>query len=239
MIKIIKYLFESIFIYLFFLIIRLLGLTLSRKLFSFLFNKIGFFFKSKSVINENLNKLIGSYNDDKKREIINDVWSNYGKIFVEYIFLNKFKKDNKHIEIRGEKYLKEIINKNKNVIFVSGHFSNFELMSMELTKKNINLATIYRPLNNFFLNPFMEFLRRTYVCKNQIKKGKSGVRQTVEYLKKNYNIALMIDQRLSEGKKLPFFNEMALTTTLPAQLALRFNIDIVPIYLSRKKKRYF
>ncbi len=239
MIKIIKYLFESIFIYLFFLIIRLLGLTLSRKLFSFLFNKIGFFFKSKSVINENLNKLIGSYNDDKKREIINDVWSNYGKIFVEYIFLNKFKKDNKHIEIRGEKYLKEIINKNKNVIFVSGHFSNFELMSMELTKRNINLATIYRPLNNFFLNPFMEFLRRTYVCKNQIKKGKSGVRQTVEYLKKNYNIALMIDQRLSEGKKLPFFNEMALTTTLPAQLALRFNIDIVPIYLSRKKNDTF
>ena len=145
MIKIIKYLFESIFIYLFFLIIRLLGLTLSRKLFSFLFNKIGFFFKSKSVINENLNKLIGSYNDDKKREIINDVWSNYGKIFVEYIFLNKFKKDNKHIEIRGEKYLKEIINKNKNVIFVSGHFSNFELMSMELTKRNSNLATSYRP----------------------------------------------------------------------------------------------
>ena len=239
MIKIIKYLFESIFIYLFFLIIRLLGLTLSRKLFSFLFNKIGFFFKSKSVINENLNKLIGPYNDDKKREIINDVWSNYGKIFVEYIFLNKFKKDNKHIEIRGEKYLKGIINKNKNVIFVSGHFSNFELMSMELTKKNINLATIYRPLNNFFLNPFMEFLRRTYVCKNQIKKGKSGVRQTVEYLKKNYNIALMIDQRLSEGKKLPFFNEMALTTTLPAQLALRFNIDIVPIYLSRKKNDTF
>ena len=151
MLRVINYFFQSIIIYSLFFIGKILGIKISRKLFSFLFNKIGFFFKSKSVINENLNKLIGSYNDDKKREIINDVWSNYGKIFVEYIFLNKFKKDNKHIEIRGEKYLKEIINKNKNVIFVSGHFSNFELMSMELTKRNINLATLILCIfNNFF-----------------------------------------------------------------------------------------
>ena len=61
--------------------------------------------------------------------------------------------------------LKEI----KPIIFISGHFANFELMSMEINK-NIKLATIYRPLNNIFLNPFMEFLRRKYICKNQIKR---------------------------------------------------------------------
>ena len=46
---------------------------------------------------------------------------------------------------------------------------NYELMSMELTKANIKLATIYRPLNNMFLDPYMEYLRKTFVCKNQIK----------------------------------------------------------------------
>ena len=61
------------------------------------------------------------------------------------------------------------------MIFVSGHFANFELMSMEITKRNIKLATIYRPLNNFFLNPFMEYLRKKYVCHNQIRKGINGV----------------------------------------------------------------
>ena len=65
------------------------------------------------------------------------------------------------------------------MIFVSGHFANFEIMSMEITKKKIPLATIYRPLNNVFLNPLMEYLRKKYVCKNQIKKGISGVRQTI------------------------------------------------------------
>ena len=50
----------------------------------------------------------------------------------------------------------------------------------------------------------MEFVRRKYVCENQIKKGINGVREAIEFIKKNYSIALMIDQRVSEGKKSTF-----------------------------------
>ena len=64
----------------------------------------------------------------------------------------------------------------------------FELMSMEITKKNIPLATIYRPLNNIFLNPLMEYLRKKYICKNQIKKGINGVRDAIKYIKKKHSI---------------------------------------------------
>ena len=164
------------------------------------------------------------------------MWSNYGKTFAEYLYLYKFKNNkfvNPHIKIKGEEILKNIINKKKPVIFVSGHFANYELMAMEIVKKGVNLATIYRPLNNFFLNPFMEYLRRKHVCKNQIKKGVIGTRKVFNYLKKNYSIALMIDQRVSEGIGIPFFGQKALTTTLPAQIALRYKYEIVPIYLSR------
>ena len=112
-------------------------------------------------------------------------------------------------------------------------------MSIELIKRNINLATIYRPLNNFFLNPFMEYLRKKYVCQNQIKKGLAGVKDSINYIKNNFSIALMIDQRVSEGNKLPFFDHLALTTTLPAQMALKFKLDIVPIYIARKTNDNF
>ena len=125
------------------------------------------------------------------------------------------------------------------MIFVSGHFANFELMSMEITKKKIKLATIYRPLNNFFLNPFMEYLRKKFVCKNQIKKGQRGVREAIELIDKKCSIALMIDQRLSEGESIKFFNKEALTTTLPAQLALKYNLNIVPIFIERKINNLF
>jgi KDO2-lipid IV(A) lauroyltransferase len=233
-VKVVKYFFQAIIIYTLFLVIKIIGLRLSRKIFSLLFNKIGFFVKSKQTIDANLEKFLGSYSEDVKKEIKFKMWDNYGKTFIEYLYLKKFKNTSSHIEIKGEKILNSIIENNKPVIFVSGHFSNFELMSMELTKKNINLATIYRPLNNFFLNPFMEYLRKKYICPNQIKKGLPGVKDSIKYIKNNFSIALMVDQRVSEGKKLPFFEHMALTTTLPAQLALKFNIDIVPIYIARK-----
>jgi len=236
--KIVKYFFQAIIIYLFFIIIKVIGLTLSRNLFSFLFNKIGPIVKSEQTINNNLEKFLGFYNDNEK-DIKFKMWANYGKTFVEYLYLKKFKDTNHHIEIKGEQILNEIIKKNKPVIFVSGHFANFELMSIELIKRNINLATIYRPLNNFFLNPFMEYLRKKYVCQNQIKKGLAGVKDSINYIKNNFSIALMIDQRVSEGNKLPFFDHLALTTTLPAQMALKFKLDIVPIYIARKTNDNF
>ena len=195
--------------------------------------------KSNIIINENLDKFMGYYNDDKKRTIKTNMWANYGKTFVEYLFLKKFRNNNTHITIKNEYILQKIIKNNKPVIFVSGHFANFELMSMELTKRKIKLATIYRPLNNFFINPFMEYVRRTYVCKEQIKKGMPGVKSTLKYIKDNHSIALMIDQRVSEGKKIPFFEHMASTTTLPAQLATKFLLDIVPIYISRNENDNF
>ena len=231
--KIIKYFIQAFVIYIFFVIIKILGLNISRKLFAKIFQIIGPLIKSEKTINVNLEKFLSSYNEEQKKNIKKKMWSNYGKVFVEYLFLNKFRKDNSHINFKGKEILKSIINKNKPVIFVSGHFANFELMSMELTRETINLATIYRPLNNLFLNPFMEYVRRTYVCRNQIKKGIAGVKDSINYLKKNYSIALMIDQRVSEGKRLPFFDQMALTTTLPAQLAIKFNLEIVPIYIKR------
>ena len=149
------------------------------------------------------------------------------------MFLNFFKKNSSHIFLEGQNVLQEVLKSGKPVIFVSGHFSNFELMSMEITKNKIPLAAIYRPLNNFFINPLMEYLRKKYVCKNQIKKGINGVRESIECIKKGQSIALMIDQRVSEGIKVDFFGKPALTTSLPAQLSIKFNLSIIPVFIER------
>ncbi len=239
MIKFFTYFIQSIIIYIFFILGKIMGITLSRKLFSYLFLKIGHNFKSKKLIDSNLNIYSKNLTEIRRDEIISGMWKNYGKTFIEYIFLNYFKKNNTHMKIEGAEKLDNILELKKPVIFVSGHFANYELMSMEIVKKNINLATIYRPLNNYFLNPFMEYLRRKYVCKNQIKKGVSGVREAIEYLKKDYSIALMIDQRVSEGEKINFFGKSALTTTLPAQLALKFNLSIIPVFIERDQSDNF
>ena len=238
-IKIINYFFQSILIYILFLLGRLLGIKLSRKVFAYLFLLVGPFFKSTKIIKKNL-KIFSSNNVHfNENEIINYLWKSYGMTFIEYIFLDYLNKGTKHVKIEDEANLDLIINEKKPVIFVSGHFSNFELMSMEITKKNIPLATIYRPLNNLFLNPFMEYLRKKYICKNQIQKGIKGVKDTIEFINNNTSIALMIDQRVSEGEKINFFNKPAFTTTLPAQLSKKFNMDIIPVYIERNSDNSF
>jgi Kdo2-lipid IVA lauroyltransferase/acyltransferase len=238
MIKKINYFLQSLLIFFFFLIARILGIKISRIIFAFIFSFFGPLFKSKKIIFKNIQIFSRNIIMTEKNKIIDSMWKNYGKTFIEYIFLDFFQK-NTLIEIKGEKNLSNIIKKNRPVIFVSGHFANFELMSMEITKRSIELATIYRPLNNIFLNPLMEYLRKKYVCKNQIKKGINGVREAIGFIKKNYSIALMIDQRVSEGESINFFGQPALTTTLPAQLALKYNLEIVPVFIQRLKNDKF
>ena len=240
--KFIKYIIEAPFIYLIFLIIRIVGINYGRKISSYLFLNIGILFRSKKLIRQNIINALGEISEEKIEKIMKSMWKNYGLIFAEYIYLSKFrlnKFSSPHIDISGKEILDDIKKSNKPVIFISGHFANFELMAMELDKYNINLAAIYRPLNNFLLNPFMVFLRKKYICKNQIKKGLAGTKEVIEYMKKKHSIALMVDQRLGESGRYPFFNKSAHTTTLPAQLALKFNCSIIPIYLERDQNNHF
>ena len=239
MIKTLVYFVQSLVVYLFYFVGKLIGLTLSRKLFSFIFSILGPLFKSNKIIDINLTTFKKDLTKHEKNKIASNMWNNYGKTFIEYIFLGYFNKNKNHIKILGEENIKALIETNNPAIFISGHFANFELMSMEITKRNIKLATIYRPLNNFFLNPFMEFLRKKYVCKNQIKKGIKGVREAIEFIKSKTSIALMIDQRLSEGEKVNFFGKPALTTTLPAQLSMKYNLPIIPVFIQRTEDDNF
>ena len=236
--KIIKYFFEFISIISLFCIFRIIGLSNASYLGSIMGRVIGPLFRSKNIIKQNIKNGLGEVDKKRETEIINGMWSNIGRTFAEYVFLKdfKFNKTNfDHIKINGTNYLNEIKNNNEPAIFYSGHFANFELMAMELDKFGIKCAAIYRPLNNFFLNPLMEYLRMKYVCPNQIPKGRMGMREIISKIKDGYSIALMVDQRVSEGPRTPFFNKLAHTTTIPAQLALKYNCKLVPISLERKE----
>ena len=239
--KIIKYFFEFIFIINIFLIFKIIGYKNASNLGEFIGKKIGPFFRSNTKIENNLeNSNIGNSHEDRK-SIINSMWGNYGRILSEYVYLKKFRNNNlkEFIEIEGLNYLTEIKNKNERVVFVSGHFNNFELMAMEIEKSGVNLCAIYRPLNNPFLNIIMENIRKNHICKNQIKKGKSGTRDLINLFKKNLSVALMIDQRVSEGEDIDLFNRPAKTTTIPAQLAKKYSCSIVPVYIERVRKYNF
>ena len=234
------YFVEFIFIYIFLVLFKLLGYKISSNL-GFLIGKLfGPIFRSKKLIVQNLRKSNISIKQNYMR-VASNVLGNYGRIFSEYPFLKSFRngKLDNFIEINGKNYLETIKKEKKNVVFISGHFNNFELMAMQIEKMGIELSAIYRPLNNIFLNKIMEKIRTKYICKNQIKKGRAGTRQIVKDLKKGNSVALMIDQRVREGSKVKFFGNLASTTTIPAQLIKKYKCELVPIYIERRDRYYF
>ena len=235
--KNIKYFFQFIIIIIFFIFFKILGPNISSAISGKIFELIGPLFRSKKLIHSNIRKAFPDIDYNGLNKINKMMWNNYGRVFAEYVFIKDFRKGKleSKIEIEGKEVLEEIIRCKSQVIFVSGHLSNFELMALYLEKTGINLSAIYRPLNNIYLNKIMEKIRIKYICKHQIKKGIGGMKRLINLKKKNFSTALMIDQRVSEGILSNFFNNQAFTTTIPAQLVRKFDIPVVPVYIERIK----
>ena len=234
------YLIEFILIKLFFFILIIIGYKNGSNFGDFIGRLFGPIFRSKKLIENNLEQS-GIVDKKNYNKIISKIYGNYGRILAEYPFLKAFRNNklNKFIEIEGLENLNKIKREKRRAVFISGHFNNFELMALQIEKAGINLCAIYRPLNNVFLNKTMEEIRENFICKNQIKKGRSGTRQIIENIKKGNSVALMIDQRVREGIKINFFGKPASTTTIPAQLIKKYKCDLVPIYIERRKNNYF
>ncbi len=239
--KTIRYIFEFLFIITFFFIFKIIGYKSASNLGEIIGKKIGPFFRSKSKIYENLKSSKIGNSEFERKNIIKCMWGNYGRILSEYVFLKQFRNNNlkNFFKINGNEILEKIKINNEKVVFISGHFNNFELMAMEIEKAGVNLCAIYRPLNNPFLNLVMEKIRKNYICKYQIKKGRSGTRNLIDLFKKNFSVALMIDQRVSEGETIKFFERPAKTTTIPAQLVKKYKCRVVPVYVERINKHNF
>ena len=239
--KSIKYFTQFLIISILFLMFKILGLNFASYISGKIISFVGPFFRSKNLIKSNISKAFPDLPQNEIEKITKKMWNNYGRILAEYIFIKDFRlsKLENNIEIEGHEILEKIRQSNEPVIFISGHFNNFELMAMQIEKSGINLAAIYRPLNNRFLNFIMERIRKKYICKNQIRKGISGTKQLLSFFKKKTSIALMIDQRVTQGIKSNFFKHEAFTTTIPAQFVKKFKCKIVPIYIERVKNTKF
>ena len=238
--KKINHLIQFIIVKIFFTIFGIIGYKTSSKLGFIIGKYLGPIFRSKESIINNLEKAnINKKNNFEK--IASNVLGNYGRIFSEYVHLKNFKNDGlqKYFSIEGLDHLKNIKKNGEKVVFISGHFNNFELMAMQIEKAGVDCAAIYRPLNNPYLNSIMEKIRIRDICKNQIKKGRAGTREIIRFLTKGTSIALMIDQRVREGEKIDFFGNPATTTTIPAQLIKKYGCSVVPIYIERKKSHHF
>ena len=240
--KIIRYFFEFILVIFFFLVFKIIGLKLSSDLGEIIGKYFGPLFRKKTIAKKNILIAFPDFNEKSINEMIERMWKNIGRIFGEYIHINKFSiiDNNKKKIVFANRNNVEILKKNnKPIVFFSGHFANFELMAKCLQELGFNIGAIYRPLNNIFLNPIMEFIRKKYICPIQIEKGSNGTKKLIKHISTNNPLALMVDQRLSSSIRVPFFDQPATTTITPAQLAIKYEALLVPVFLKRLEKTNF
>ena len=240
--KIIRYFLEFVIVIIFFLIFKIIGLKLSSDLGEIIGKYFGPLFRKRTIAKKNILIAFPNFNEKSINEMIERMWKNIGRIFGEYIHINKFSiiDNNKKKIVFTNRNNVEILKKNnKPIVFFSGHFANFELMAKCLQELGFNIGAIYRPLNNIFLNPIMEFIRKKYICPIQIEKGSNGTKKLIKHISNNNPLALMVDQRLSSSIRVPFFDQPATTTITPAQLAIKYDALLVPVFLKRLEKTNF
>ena len=240
--KIIRYFLEFILVIFFFLVFKIIGLKLSSDLGEIIGKYFGPLFRKKTIAKKNILIAFPNFNEKSINEMIDRMWKNIGRIFGEYIHINKFSiidNSKKKIVFTNRNDAEILKKNNKPIVFFSGHFANFELMAKCLQELGFNIGAIYRPLNNIFLNPIMEFIRKKYICPIQIEKGSNGTKKLIKHISNNNPLALMVDQRLSSSIRVPFFDQPATTTITPAQLAIKYDALLVPVFLKRLEKTNF
>jgi len=240
--KIIRYFLEFILVIFFFLVFKIIGLKLSSDLGEIIGKYFGPLFRKRTIAKKNILIAFPNFNEKSINEMIERMWKNIGRIFGEYIHVNKFSiiDNNKKKIVFTNRNNMEILKKNnKPIVFFSGHFANFELMAKCLQELGFDIGAIYRPLNNIFLNPIMEFIRKKYICPIQIEKGSNGTKKLIKHISNNNPLALMVDQRLSSSIRVPFFDQPATTTITPAQLTIKYDALLVPVFLKRLEKTNF
>ena len=135
--------------------------------------------------------------------------------------------------MEGGDRLKSILDSKKPVIFVSGHFANWEVGSIALHDAGVDYGLIYRAANNPLVDEFIIEKRGDVMSRVQIPKGKRGGRQLMETLRAGRSLALLVDQKLNDGICVPFMGRNAMTAPAPARLALKFDAPVYPISIER------
>ena len=231
------YFLEGSFLLLIFIVLRILPLGISSflmgKLSSLIGPKLGV---TKKAYN-NIKNVMPEKNEKEIKKIIKDMWENLGRVAGEYPHLSKLdpEKNNK-IEIYGKKNLSLIKKTKTPAIFFSGHLANWEISPIAAIKNGVPVLSIFRKPNNPIVNSLIKYLRSNLPM---APKGKEGAKELIRSLRKGTSIGLVIDQKMNDGIKVPFFNKPAMTSDALAQLCLRIKSLVVPVEVERIKNTKF
>ncbi len=220
---------------------RMLGLDRSSALGGWLGRNLGPKLGITRRARGNIKRAMPELSTEEVERIVIGMWDNLGRTAFEYAYLDKFgQPEERHrLEVVGVETLLAYAAAGRGGILISGHFANWELMPLAMRLEGLDGGGVYRAANNPYVNDWMVTMRRELIVPEQIAKGPKGARLLIQAIRDKRFVAMLIDQRLTEGIEAKLFGLPAMTTPTPAVLALRYKAALVPASIVRTKGAHF
>src|SRR4030042_1505059 len=169
------------------------------------------------------------------KKIVRDNFKNLGKSFAEIIkiYYGLGNKIIDSVSIEGIENFDEAKSKGKGILVITGHCGNWELMSIASTSKHLRTAVVARPINNPYVNKFIENVRQKYG--NYVIYKQAALKPIIKTLKDNGCVGILMDQAVisDEGYVIDFLGRGAWTTKMPALIARKTGAAVLPVFIHR------
>ncbi|MGA7674667.1 MAG: lysophospholipid acyltransferase family protein [Rhizomicrobium sp.] len=238
--KTLRYGAESAAFFPFMAFFKLLGIDAASAVGGFIGRQV---FYRLPVTNTARANLRAAYPDMSEAEIektVRAMCDNLGRVVAEYPHLGKLTLGpGARIEVDGVENANAAVASGKGVMFISGHFANWETMPIAAGLLGYDGGVVYRPPNNPFVDRWISRQRAKLGPKDHITKGAQGTRRIFTLLRRGKLILMLVDQKTGQGVAAPFFGRDAMTTPAPASLALKLGSILLPASAERIRGAHF
>ena len=195
--------------------------------------KLGPLTGAHRVAERNLRIAFPEVDDAEINQLLRAQWNELGRSLAEFAILDRIVADSSRLVIEGAERMAAIARGGGPVVFISGHFSNFEMMAAAIVRSGVTCQVTYRALNNPYVDARVRKVRTSYGIRLFAPKGLEGARELVRALERGESVALMNDQKFNGGVAAPLFGVLAHTAPGPSTFALRFDIPLQPLSVQR------
>ena len=185
------------------------------------------------VAETNLRLVFPDASDAEINRLLREQWVELGRSLAEFPILDRIVADKARLQVENAERLSAIAAGGGPVVFISGHFSNFELMAAAIVQAGVKVQVTYRAMNNPYVDDRVRRNRFRYGVRLFAPKGLEGARELMRALKRGESVALLNDQKFNGGVLAPFFGVPAHTAPGPSTFALRFGLPIQPLSIQR------
>jgi len=232
--KKIQHLVEVLLLRWLFSAFRFLPLDLASALGGFIARAVGPFFSAHKTAIKNLADYLPEKTQAARRKILSGMWDNLGRVAAELPHLPGNKLVNR-VTLHGEENLPKL---GEAALFFSGHIGNWELLPSIPYRRGLGITIVYRHANNALVDKIIADLRASQ-SDDMIAKGPRGAFKLAKTLKRKKSICMLVDQKMNDGISVPFFGRAAMTAPAIAQLALHYDLPIIPARVVRMKGANF